>query len=290
MPAVISPFLVELYNTTIAKPHGLPQMGALLASRFRGFTFMIELGRSYLGAGGLATLLGGGTARTMLAEPHQRRVMLVGVSAAASHLALSLPIGYVRAWNKQYAGDAAGRELSAVVAVVRPHARTARLSAWARSRGFEIADSAAEQAGLAILLVTLLFSLVSLAILLVAAMNIAHSFFRAVAERRRELGLLRALGARQRDLSTLLYTEAAALGLAGGVGGVLLARGAASIVDLAAQRFVPDFAFKPESFFAFGPSVLAIGMGASLIACLIGAWLPARLAARVDPVSALQGS
>jgi ABC-type antimicrobial peptide transport system permease subunit len=198
-------------------------------------------------------------------------------------------MGYARAWNGEYVGDEAGRELSAVVAILKEGARSTELIAYARARGYDIADSGAEQAGLAITLMTLLFALVSLAILLVAAMNIAHGFFRAVAERRRELGLLRALGATERDLGALLLTEAAALGLIGGATGVVLARVAGLTIDLAASRFVPDFPFKPESFFSFDASVIAIGLGASLVACLLGAILPARLAARVDPAAALQG-
>ncbi len=290
VPAVISPFLIEIYNGTIAKAHGLPQIGSLLASRFRGITFTGELGRSFLGPN-VGRLLGGlGGQITTNAEPHQRKIMLVGVSRAASPLAISVPIEYVRAWNREYAGEAASRELSSVVAIVKKGARSTALIAFARSRGYDLADSGAEQAGLAITLVTLLFALVSLAILLVAGMNIAHSFFRAVAERRRELGLLRALGATERDLASLLLTEAAALGVVGGLLGVLVAWLSATAIDLAAHRFVPDFPFKPDSFFVFSFGVLAIGMGASLLACLLGALLPARLAARVDPAAALQGA
>ncbi len=290
VPAVISPFLIEIYNGTIAKAHGLPQIGSLLASRFRGLTFTGELGRSFLGPN-VGKLLGGlGTKTTTNAEPHQRKFMLVGISRAASPLAVSVPIEYVRAWNREYAGEAASHELSSVVAVMKQGKRSTALVAFARDRGYDIADSGAEQAGLAITLVTALFALVSLAILLVAGMNIAHSFFRAVAERRRELGLLRALGATERDLSSLLLTEAAALGVAGGVLGVLVARLGAAAIDFAAQRFVPSFPFKPESFFVFSLGTLSIGLGASVVACLLGALLPARLAARVDPAAALQGS
>lgn len=287
VPAVVSPFLLEIYNGTIARTHGLPQVGRLLANRFRGITFTIELGRSFLG--GLTPLLGVAT-QAPRAEPHQRRVMLVGLSPAASPLALSVPIEYVRAWNREYAGDPAARELSSVVAVLRHGARSTDLAAFARARGYDVADSGAEQAGLAITLMTALFALVSLAILLVAAMNIAHGFFRAVAERRRELGLLRALGATERDLSAMLLAEAAALGVAGGIAGVLSARVAAALIDLAAARLVPSFPFKPDSFFAFDAGVVALGLAASLIACLLGAALPARLAARVDPAAALQGA
>ena len=289
VPVVISPFLVEMYNGTIAKAHGLPQIGGLLANRLRGLTFTAELGRSFLGPG-LGKMLGGAPATETKAEPHQRMMMLVGVSAAASPLALSVPMDYVHAWNAEYAGDAAGRELSSVVAMVRPGASTTSVVAFARSRGYDIADSGAERAGLAITLVTLLFALVSLAILLVAAMNIAHSFFRVVAERRRELGLLRALGATQRDLAVMLLCEAGALGLAGGLLGVLGARLLGFLVDRGAAHFVPDFPFKPDSFFAYDLQVIAIGLGASLAACLLGALLPARMAARVDPAAALQGA
>lgn len=289
VPAVVSPFVIEMYNTTIAKAHGLPQMGGVIANRFRGLTFTVELGRGFLGGGGLSAL-GAVAGRTLKAEPHQRKFMLVGVSRAASPLALSVPFDYVRAWNRQYLGDQVARELSSVVAVLKPGARSTELVAFARARGYDIADSGAEQAGLAITLMTLLFALVSLAFLLVAAMNIAHGFFRAVAERRRELGLLRALGATERDLSRMLLSEAAVLGLVGGTSGVVLARLAGFVLDLAARRFVPDFPFKPETFFSFDLGVIAIGLGASLAACLLGAILPARLASRVDPASALQGA
>jgi hypothetical protein len=131
VPAVVSPFLIEIYNGTIAKAHGLPQMGALLANRFRGLTFTIELGRSFLG-GSLGQTLGI-VGRTMKAEPHQRRVMLVGISRAASPLALSIPMGYARAWNGEYVGDEAGRELSSVVAILKEGARSTELIAYARA-------------------------------------------------------------------------------------------------------------------------------------------------------------
>jgi hypothetical protein len=78
IPAVLSPFMLEVYNGAIAPSHGLPRVGSFLASRFRGFTFTVELGRSFVGA-----------ARPLAAPPRQRRVMLVGISPKASPLALS---------------------------------------------------------------------------------------------------------------------------------------------------------------------------------------------------------
>ncbi len=72
--------------------------------------------------------------------------------------------------------------------------------------------------------------------------------------------------------------------------GLVTARLCAYAIDLGAARFVPDFPFKPDTFFALDLTVVSIGLGASILACLLGALLPARLAARVDPASALAGS
>ncbi len=273
VPAVISPFIVELYNSTLAAQTGLPKVGKFLAGRLRGIVFNIELGRSFIGASksGVA--------------PHQRKVMLVGISPHAAQLALTLPLGYVQAWNAQYAPGAP--PLSSLVLEAKDGADVTSLTAAIRAAGYDIADSGAERAGLAITLVTLLFALVSFAMVSIAAINIAHSFFRTVAERRRELGVMRSVGASSRDVRTLVLAEAACIGLCGGVVGVVVARALALAIDAASERWVPDFPFKPDSYFAFGWMLLAGALGCSILACMLGAFWPARAAARLEPTEAL---
>ena len=273
VPAVISPFIVELYNGTLAAQTGLPKIGKFFAGRLRGIVFNIELGRSFIGASKSGV------------EPHQRKVMLVGISPHAAQLALTLPLGYVQAWNAQYAPGSPA--LSSLVLEARQGADVTRLTAAIRAAGYDVADSGAERAGLAITLVTLLFALVSFAMVSIAAINIAHSFFRSVAERRRELGVMRSVGASSRDVRALVLAEAAAIGLCGGAVGIVLARLAALVIDAASQRWVPDFPFKPDSYFAFGWMLLAGALGCSILACMLGAFLPARAAARLEPTEAL---
>ncbi len=273
VPAVISPFIVELYNGTIAAQTGLPKIGKFLAGRLRGIVFNIELGRSFIGAAKSGV------------EPHQRKVMLVGISPHAAQLALTLPLGYVQAWNAQYAPGAPA--LSSLVLEARDGADVTRLTAAIRAAGYDVADSGAERAGLAITLTTLLFALVSFAMVSIAAINIAHSFFRTVAERRRELGVMRSVGASARDVRTLVLAEAACIGLVGGAVGVVLARLAALAIDAASRRWVPDFPFKPDTYFAFGWTLLAGALGCSILACMLGAFWPARAAARLEPTEAL---
>jgi hypothetical protein len=276
VPAVISPFILELYNGAIAPQHGLPRVGRFLAGRFRGFTFTAELGASFFGMRG-----------QIHAPPVQRRIMLVGIAPRAAQLALTLPLGHVRAWNAAYTGPQAAKELSSVVLVLREGADVARLSAAIRSMGFTLADSGAEKIGLLLTLLTLLFALVSLAIVTVAAVNIAHGFFRQVAERKRELGVMRAVGASGSDIMRLVLGEAAVIGLNGGLVGLAVARAGAFALDLASTRFLPDFPFKPESYFSFGWMIVAGAILCSVLACVAGAWLPARAAAKLDPTEAL---
>jgi putative ABC transport system permease protein len=274
VPAVLSPFLLEMYNGAIAPSHGLPRIGEFLASRLRGFTFHVALGESIIAL------------RAPPAQVRERRIMLVGIARRAAQLAVTLPLGRVRAWNAAYAGPRA-QGYSSVLLELGDGADVTRLAAAVRALGYTVADSGAERAGLALTLMTLLFALVSAAVVAVAAINIAHSFFRSVAERRRELGLLRAVGASARDVERIVLGEALAIGLAGGVAGLVLALGGAWLVDAAAARWVPDFPFKPESYFHFGWPVLAAALGCALGACVAGAYLPARAAARLDPADAL---
>ncbi len=273
VPMIVSKVLLELYNSGFASSHGLPRISNLLASRFRGFTFTMELGTSFMG----------GSKGT----PRQRRAMLVGVSDRAIPIGVSFPLAYVRRWNAEYAGEAAGRGYTSVVVEVADKGAVTRVAAAARAMGLSIVDNGAEQAGLAITLIGLLFALVSLAILAVATLNIAHTFFRTVAERRREIGVLRACGASARDIEGILLGEAAAIGATGGLVGLGVAVLLGLLVDLASRRWVPDFPFKPESYFHFSPLLCGGIVGFAMLACVAGALLPSLRAARLEPADAL---
>jgi putative ABC transport system permease protein len=126
--------------------------------------------------------------------------------------------------------------------------------------------------------------------LLVGLFIIYNSFAIAVTQRRSEIGILRALGATQAQVRALFLAEGAIAGLFGSaVGllfGLLLARGmSAYVTGLLGQVY--GIAQRAEEL-ATNPRLLAgavaLGVGTSVIA----AWIPARNAARVDPVKALQ--
>jgi putative ABC transport system permease protein len=114
---------------------------------------------------------------------------------------------------------------------------------------------------------------------------VASTFAFNVAQRRRELGLLRTIGATPRQIKRIVYREALAVGAAASVAGVLLGAALATPVG----RLLVEAGFEPATFrvrLVAWPLVLSLAVGP--VVALLGAWSAARRAARVRPLEALR--
>jgi putative ABC transport system permease protein len=277
VPVVISRHMIELYNGSIAPTHpGLPKIPDFATSLFRGKQFTVEFGKSYLGS----------VARQGGASIH-RAFQLVGISDKAIPIGVTVPLGYVKRWNKRYAGDDEARNYSSVVIVVGSKGDITPLAAYAKSMGYDLAESEGEKVGLFITLATVLFTLISVIIIGIAAINIAHTFMMIITDRRWEIGVMRAVGATRTHIRLVILGEAAVVGLLSGGLGLGLARLAGWACDWYSAHRVPDFPFKPETYFAYTPLLMAASIGFAIGFCLLGAFLPANRAARMEPASAL---
>src|SRR5438309_360355 len=136
---------------------------------------------------------------------------------------------------------------------------------------------------------TLLSGISGLALL--AAIFVAGSAVgTSVAARRREIGLLRCVGAVHGHVRRLVLGEAITLGAAGaGVGvplGMALGRLLLRSVSQSAELV---FSMKMlTAGFAVSPATLGLGVASGLTAALIAGWLPARDALRVGPLAAVR--
>lgn len=121
---------------------------------------------------------------------------------------------------------------------------------------------------------------------IVSLFGIANTMAMAVIERTREIGILKALGARGRDIRRIFLIEAAGIGAAGGIVG--LACGiVAGIVMNAVAHGLWDLPGGLRLFFVSIP--LAAGaVGFAVIVSMIAGFFPARRAAGLDPVGALR--
>lgn len=126
--------------------------------------------------------------------------------------------------------------------------------------------------------------------LLVASLGIANTMLMSVLERRREIGIMKAVGATNWQLQSLFVIEGALIGLVGGTLGLLLAwsisyPGDAWVRSMVHRDMNMDLS---GSIFAFPNwlawTVLLFTVGVTIAAALY----PSRRAAKVDPVTALR--
>jgi putative ABC transport system permease protein len=133
-------------------------------------------------------------------------------------------------------------------------------------------------------------TVIALVALLVAALGIMNTMLMGVLERVREIGIMKAVGARDGHIQLMFLIEGALVGLVGGLLGLLLSW-AASFPLNAWTRSMVESGLKiklQESIFLF-PWWLLVGVPAfTCLVTTLAAYYPARRAARVNPVRALR--
>jgi len=125
--------------------------------------------------------------------------------------------------------------------------------------------------------------------LLVASFGIANTMIMAILERTREIGIMKAIGAEDREIKLIFFVEAGLIGLAGGIIGSLAAWG----IDVVANRLAYRFFLQPRNvsfinFFALPPYLWLGAIAFAIVVSIIAALYPAARAARIDPVKALR--
>jgi hypothetical protein len=271
IPVIASNHMVELYNGSICRAYGLPKLNPDAAL---GLTADLAVGASTFG-------------QYRRDQVIRLRLVLVGFSDRATALGVTMPIGYVKRLNTVFGSPEDASRYHSVIVELESDVVSGEVAAAARKLGFEVADRGKERVALLMTVLILIFGLVSMVIVAVAAVNIMHVFFMLISERRREIGVLRAVGATRGDIRTIILGEATVVGLLAGLAGVTMALFACRMSDLAAESIVPDFPYKPETFFAVSPGLAMAAVLFSVTFCVLGAALPAIRAAATDPARAL---
>ncbi len=284
IPAVLSSTVVELYNTRFAKSHDMPIADQNLVNfliQSRGLSAM----RFSLGLNN--TVIGGGGG---VSQKRARRVeaVIVGVSNRALRLGVTIPIQYMEKWNREFMGEEVATAFSSIIVRLKDRNKLAPFSQWLKDvEDLRLEDSLGEQFATVIFVIRLLFLIISVAILVVAVINIGHNFFIQVSERRREIGIMRAVGATETDVQLIVLGEAAVIGIVGGLIGIGLAFAIGSTWNWYAAANIPRFPFKPTSWFDFKLWIWGSALGFSTLFCILGGYLPARRAAKMQPAQAL---
>lgn len=132
----------------------------------------------------------------------------------------------------------------------------------------------------AITIVLIAFSSISL---IVSSIMIGIIMYISVLERTKEIGILRSLGARKKDIRRVFNSETFIIGVSSGLLGILVARLLLFPVNSVLQDLT-DL----ENIAVLNPIHALILVTISVILTLIGGWIPAKIASKKDPVEALR--
>jgi putative ABC transport system permease protein len=124
--------------------------------------------------------------------------------------------------------------------------------------------------------------------LVVASLGIVNTLVMAILERRHEIGVLKALGAADRDVRQLFFTEAGVMGLFGGAIGVFLGWSIGKIIGAATNYYLAQQNLPPEKIWLVPLWLVGAAIGFSVGVSLVAGLYPASRAAKLDPVKALR--
>jgi putative ABC transport system permease protein len=124
--------------------------------------------------------------------------------------------------------------------------------------------------------------------LAVSTLGIINTLVMAILERRREIGVLKALGAADRDVKQLFFAEAGVMGLMGGIFGVGMGWVIGRAVTFGTNVYLRRQDLPPAHVFSVPLWLILGGIVFSVVVSLVAGLYPASRAARLNPVEALR--
>jgi len=148
----------------------------------------------------------------------------------------------------------------------------------------QTAEKTIETLNLILQIVSIVLTGIAAISLVIGGVGITNTMYTSVLERTREIGIMKAVGARNSQILTLFLIESGMLGLAGGFMGIILGIGLSKLVEVIVA-LTGLFFFK--SYFSIY-LMMGVLLFSFLVGCISGI-LPARNASKLKPVEALRG-
>lgn len=271
-PTIIPRKLLDLYNLTVASPQGLPLMSEENL-----------IGKELTFYPNYSTLFGSTDNKTTAIK-----LEVVGFSDKINLIGVTLPDQVIKNLNEKFSNTKGNSYLELFVET-SDAAQTADTAKQIEKLDFKtsyyqknLADVDAKFTYLKISLTA-----ISLIILLTAAIAIISTFLATVAERTKEIGLFRAVGATKNHIKKLILIEAGLTGLIGSTIGTVVGLVAAIFIDKIGLQQLAQATFHPSSIFNITPTLILSSILFGTFLSILAGYIPAQKAANISPMTAL---
>ncbi|MBT7736920.1 ABC transporter permease [Candidatus Peregrinibacteria bacterium] len=272
-PTIIPKKLLDLYNIALAAPQGLPLLSE------DGL-----IGKEIILYPNYSTFFPGMNVRN-----EEIRLEVVGFSDKANLLGVTLPYEFIEELNQTYS-DNKESQIVELYVEVEDASMTQKISEEIEDLGFSTLylqkNLQDVEAKLSYLSTSLGF--ISFIVLLATGLAIISSFLSTIAERKKEIGLLRAIGATKSHIKRLIIGEALIIGLIASIVGSFTGLLISKMINRYAIQTLEQITFSTETLFYITPTVLIKSIIFGTILTLISVYLPAHKAANLSPIEALK--
>jgi len=186
--------------------------------------------------------------------------------------------------------DSTTREYPQVTLALDPHVVAKPIRDSIKAMGYETFSFAEQfdQMQKFFLYFDLILGIIGGIALVTASLGIINTMIMSIVERTREIGVLKALGADDRDVRLLFLVESGVIGAVGSILGILVGWAMARAASLVSQSIMKSTGVDPIELFAVPFWLIAIAFLFGLSVSVIAGAFPARRASRIDPVAALR--
>ena len=274
LPVVISEKLLDIYNTSLAESTGLPRL-SLEGLLDRRIDLII----------GESSFFNYQTKKT-------KRIpaKIAGFSSLAPIMGISIPIKKVEDIIMEFQEiEEDELKYSAIFVQTTDAEKNEKVQKQIKEMGFRVFSVQEAQRHIMQLVWYLnkLIQVLGGVVLLIALFSMTNTLLMSVIERKREIGILRALGMLRKDVGLLIILEGFILSCFAFVFGVVIAIVSSKVVDSILLRIIPDVSIKPDSFFNYEFSSFIFVLLLTCVFAFIAGYFPARKAGRMDPLDAL---
>ncbi|GAB4300417.1 MAG: hypothetical protein Kow0090_15890 [Myxococcota bacterium] len=269
LPALVSETLLELYNNVLSSQLNLPKINPKSPPPL---AFDLIIGASYL-QGSLEK-----------EKIERRRVEIVGVSKFAMPLGVTIPLECAVEINRRYHP---GEEPVYNSAIVKAEPkRLNQVTGRIEEMGLAVDGEKRLWAEIIIAGMALLTLFAVMFVIFIAVM-IYHIQFMQVHYRKREIGILRALGATKSEIRWIFIGEPLLINLFSGLFGIIISFLLAAAGDRILLKYFSQISFEQKSFFSFPFWLIALTAIIAVLFAILGSFYPAGRAAKIDPARAL---